>query len=73
MEEELVESPSMEHRPDDFFEIILTRTDDHEFVAVARFASSEGISSTVESGDRIADLWRRLVVDEPERHPETLL
>lgn len=52
---------------DDFFELILTRTDDHEFVAVARFHSPEGVMTNVESGQKIADVWRRLVAETPAR------
>lgn len=52
---------------DDFFEIILTRTDDHEFVAVARFHSPQGVMTHVESGRKVAELWRKLVEEKPSR------
>lgn len=51
----------------EFFEIILTRTDDHEFVGVARFCSARGTSTAVESGDRLADVCRRLMEGAPAK------
>lgn len=43
-----------------FFEMIVTRTDDHEFVAVARHHVRGETTTTVDSGADLADVWRRL-------------
>ena len=45
----------------DFFEVIFTRTDEHEFVGVLRFAPQDGLVPVVQSATRVADLWRNLV------------
>ena len=48
----------------EFFEIILTRTDDHEFVGVVRSNTSHGMVTNVESGERLSDVIRQLVDDQ---------
>lgn len=48
----------------EFFEIILTRVDDHEFVGVARSNTSHGVVMNVESGERLSDVLKQLVDDQ---------
>lgn len=53
----------------DFLEIILTRTDDQEFVGVSRRREQEAVVSLVDSGRDVAEVLKRLLFAPPSQTP----
>lgn len=44
----------------DVMEVVLTRTDKHEFVGVGRMALEEDEPAVVDSGEKLSEVWRRI-------------